>query len=170
MWRVLVMAAPDSLVWLAVAVLVNWQPFDFRLSAGYAAGRWHTVALLPFTDYVSGSYLNAFDQLVHKVLLFVPLGALLTLTLPSTVRGRGALVVLAAALLAATLELGQLFLPSRYTSVTDVLVESSGAWVGFLLTRRAQALLTPSPVVQARPGGANSSTAVRAPLPTHVHG
>jgi VanZ family protein len=158
------------LTWLAVAVLVNWQPFDFRFDADYAAERWRHVSLLPFTDYLADYYLNALDQLIKKVLLFVPLGALLTLSLPSTLRTRGALVVLAAAALAAAFEAGQLLLPTRYTSITDVLVETSGAWVGFILTRRAQWLLAPPPVAQAGYGGPSSSAVARAPIHIHTRG
>jgi VanZ family protein len=128
-------------VWGAAAVFVNWQPFNFTPDAQFAARRLADLPLLPFADYWWSNPLDAFDDTVHKVLLFVPLGALLTLTLPPTTRGRGGLVLLAAAVVAAGFEAGQLFLPTRYPSVTDVLVESGGAWVGLVVTRHARSLL-----------------------------
>ncbi len=155
------------LVWLAVGLFVNWEPFDFQWDAGFALGRLRGLPLLPFADYLNDVYINVFDESVHKVLLFVPLGALLTLIFSSTVRGRGALVLLVAAVLAAGFEAGQLFLPTRYPSVTDVLVETSGAFVGLILTRRAQWLLTPSSAPQPAYRGATSS-AVRAPIHIRV--
>ena len=125
------------LAWLAAAVFVNWQPFDFTLDAGFVAGRVRQFSLVPFADYYWGNYWDGFDQFVHKLVLFVPLGVLLTLALP----GRGVLVVGLAALVAAGIEAGQLFLPTRYASVTDVLIESGGAWVGLVVTRQARQLI-----------------------------
>jgi glycopeptide antibiotics resistance protein len=134
------------LTWLAAAVFVNWQPFNFTLDSQFAAERLSRLSVVPFVDYYRDAYLNAFDQFVHKVLLFVPLGALLTLMFHPTRWGRGSLVLLTAAVVAAGLEAGQLFLPSRYPSVTDVLVESSGAWLGLVVTRRARSLLASAPL------------------------
>jgi VanZ family protein len=146
------------LAWAAVAVFVNWQPFTFRFDPGFAAERVRNLSLLPFQDYYWSDYLNAFDQFVHKVLLFAPLGALLTLLLPDT-RGRGGLVLLASAAVAAGLEAGQLFLPTRYPSVTDVLVETGGACVGLVLTRRAQVLIgSARPELAARLAGRDETT------------
>jgi VanZ family protein len=153
------------LAWAAVAVFVNWQPFTFRLEAEFAAERLRNLQLLPFQDYYWSDYLNAFDQFVHKVLLFTPLGALLTLLLPSGTRGRGGLVLLAAAAVAAGLEAGQLFLPTRCPSVTDVLVETGGACIGLVLTKRAQWLIgsaVPKPAGRlAGRGGANDAVGLR---------
>jgi glycopeptide antibiotics resistance protein len=126
--------------WLAVAVFVNWQPFDFTPDAGLVGGQLRQVSLVPFADYYWGNYWDGFDQFVHKMVLFVPLGVLLTVALPAA-RGRGALVVGLAALVAAVIEAGQLFLPTRYASVTDVLIASGGAWVGLLVTRQARLLM-----------------------------
>jgi glycopeptide antibiotics resistance protein len=120
-------------LWLAAAVFLSWQPFDFNLDAG-GGERLSRESLVPFLDYYQGNYWNSFDQLVHKTLLFVPLGALLGFVLHGVPpRRTGVMVVLAAALVATTLEAGQLFLPTRYASVTDIIVESSGAWLGWLL-------------------------------------
>ena len=100
------------LAWLATALFVNWQPFDFTWDAGFAGGRLREIALVPFADYYWGNYWNGFDQFVHKLVLFVPLGMLLTVALPVAARGRGVLVVVLAALVAAGIEAGQLFLPN----------------------------------------------------------
>jgi VanZ family protein len=123
--------------WLGVLVLVNWRPFNFTLTTGEAAQRLQNMSWLPFFDYYQGDYLNSFDQILDKVLLFFPLGAILAITpwLASR-RVTGARVVLGTGLLATGFEAGQLFLPTRYASVTDVLIESFGAWLGFMVTAR----------------------------------
>jgi glycopeptide antibiotics resistance protein len=139
------MVVPLLTAWLAVAVFVNWQPFDFTWDARFVAGRLREVALVPFADYYWSHYWDGFDQFVHKMILFVPLGALLTVALPGAARGRGLVVVGLAALVAAGIEAGQLFLPTRYASLTDVLIESGGAWVGLVVTRQARHLFEEPP-------------------------
>jgi VanZ family protein len=123
--------------WLAVLMFMEWQPFDFTLNLHRAADRLHDVTLLPFLDYYGGDYLSTLDDFVHKFLLFVPLGALLPPSPPARAWRRAGLVGwLVATGVAVVLEAGQLFLPTRYASVTDVLVASSAAWLGLVLTCR----------------------------------
>lgn len=120
--------------WVAVLVFVSWQPFAF--AAAGAGERLRAVTWFPFLDYQRGNYLHAFDQIVHKTVLFVPLGALLALCRGgANVRQEARLVVACAISLAAVLEAGQLFLPTRYTSVTDVVLAGVGAWLGVHLLR-----------------------------------
>jgi glycopeptide antibiotics resistance protein len=135
------------LAWLAAALFLAWQPFDFMPNAPLTERLRH-VPLVPFVDYYQGNYWNSFDQFVHKTLLFAPLGALVALTLRrASPRQTGILVVAAAAIVATVLEAGQLFLPTRYASITDIIVETGGAWVGQLAVvglgrRRKQAPIT----------------------------
>jgi glycopeptide antibiotics resistance protein len=125
-------------VWLAVAVFVEWQPFNFRPDPDAAAERWHEVSFIPFADYQAGNYGNFLDQVLKKSVLFMPLGVIVRLGLLNPAWPGGAWVAAAAAaLIAAALEAGQLFLPGRYTSVTDVLVATTGGWVGAVLAGRA---------------------------------
>ncbi len=101
---------------------------------------------MPFVDYYQGDYWNSFDQGVKKLLLFLPLGVLLTLALPPALQRRGwGVVVLLAAGMAAAIEAGQLFLPTRYASITDILVESCGAWIGVVIARHTSFLLQGTP-------------------------
>src|SRR5262249_41620360 len=110
-----------------------WQPFDFNPDGGLAIQRLRQVPLVPFADYYQGDYLNSLDQFLHKVFLFLPLGALLAPTDPAGGRRLGLMrALLGAAVVASVLEAGQLFLPSRYASLTDVLVETAGAGLGYL--------------------------------------
>jgi VanZ family protein len=53
-----------------------------------------------------------------------------------TKKANGIRVVLTVAVWAVAVEIGQALLPSRYPSLTDVLVESLGAWFGYLCTTR----------------------------------
>jgi glycopeptide antibiotics resistance protein len=125
---------------LAVLIFMEWQPFDFAPSLSAARVRLHQVSLLPFLDYLRGNYLNSLDDAIHKILLFVPLGALLSPAVPASrtaILFRWSLAVA----VAVVLETGQLFLPTRYASVTDVLVGSIAAGIGLLVRNRFQSQL-----------------------------
>jgi glycopeptide antibiotics resistance protein len=139
------------LVWLGVLVVVNWQPFDFSFDLAFGQRRFREMSLVPFADYQRTATVHALDQLLHKVLLWVPLGALLAVpawraggvnppvggsTGGITAPARQGPLVLAAFAVAICLEAGQLFLPTRYASVTDVLLETVGAWIGVTAMRR----------------------------------
>ena len=76
---------------------------------------------------------------------FLPLGCLLGWALGAVHRGRSLVpVVVTGGLIAFGLEIGQLFLRSRYASVTDVLIETGGVWFGCLLVRQ-MSTRSPSP-------------------------
>jgi glycopeptide antibiotics resistance protein len=126
--------------WVAVLIFVSWQPFDFRFDAAFVARRLRRLSLVPFEDYFWQQYLHAFDQIAEKTVLFIPMGILLAE--PCRRRGgryAGLLVILLGAALALMLGAGKLFLPTRYTGVTDVIIETVGVWIGFVVARRAEA-------------------------------
>ena len=95
------------------------------------------VSLLPFADYVAGNYFQALDQLITRVAHFLPAGLLLPAAFGWEMKKHaGIRVVLLVAAWAVVIEVGQAFLPTRYPSLTDVLVESLGAWLGYWCGRR----------------------------------
>jgi VanZ family protein len=121
-------------VWLAMAVYVNWHPFDFQPDLGTAVDRLRNLSWLPFADYIQGSYVNFLNQIVRKSLLFLPMGLLLASWGTNRNRSFNRFWMLMPAFsFAVILEIGQAFLPSRYPSVTDVLVETTGAGIGLVL-------------------------------------
>jgi glycopeptide antibiotics resistance protein len=120
-------------VWLAVAVTYAWGPFDFNFGQGLGAFR--RVLGYPFADYYWTPEYQVFDQVLRRMLLFAPLGALLVPTRPAADRRCSWLALLAGLVLAAVLECGQLYLPGRYAGITDVLLQPLGAWAGFGITR-----------------------------------
>ncbi|MBM4073285.1 MAG: VanZ family protein [Planctomycetes bacterium] len=124
-------------VWLGLVVFLTWRPFDFQLDSAFIADRWSRFSLVPFADYWQGTEYNAFDQFLHKLLLYLPLGLLLG-SWARFAKGThaGLLTVVASLCLASLLELGQFCLPDRQASLTDVLVEAGGAWLGFFGLRK----------------------------------
>jgi glycopeptide antibiotics resistance protein len=126
------------IAWLALLVFINWQPFDFDFSA-HSLGRLQSMSFVPFADYVQEDYLQAFDQIASKITFFLVLGLLLPIPTKKADAYGSIVVVSFALVLTTTFEAGQLFLPSRYPSVTDVLIEAFGVYLGFVAGRRARA-------------------------------
>lgn len=144
-----------GVVWLTVVLFVEWHPFRVVTTP-----RWPTT-WLPFLDYYQQrNYFQPLDQLVRKTLLFLPGGILLALSLQgSGRRGRGWGIVGLAFLIASVAEAGQLFLPERYFSLTDILVETNGAWLGRGLANHGRLMMPPQRADQctALPAGASNA-------------
>jgi VanZ family protein len=124
-------------VWLVAVAFLNWHPFDFSFDLRRAAQRLNDVPFIPFVDYWGGNYFNALDQIISRLAVYVPVGMILPLAMGwKTTKATGIRVVITIAVWAVAVEIGQALLPSRYPSLTDVVVESLGAWFGFLCVQR----------------------------------
>lgn len=130
-----------GLVWLGVVLFVEWHPFRLR-----AIPQWPDT-WLPFSDYYQQrNFFQPLEQLVRKTSLFLPGGILLALAFAFFPRKlRGWRLIGLALLVAAVTETGQLVVETRYFSITDILVETNGAWLGSLLTRRGCSLIPNRP-------------------------
>lgn len=106
--------------WAAVILAVFWYPYDFSAQEV----RLTDLARVPFAAYYFGTEYRAATEVLHKLLFFLPLGALLALRL------RKAVALLLAAALALVVEGGQLFLPGKHADLTDWVIELSGAALG----------------------------------------
>lgn len=137
------------LAWMGLLAFAQWQPFDFDADPARLAERFRRISWIPFSDYYRGTEYNAFDQFLHKALLFAPIGAVLASGRPRPpgASDGGRQAMLAGLALAVVLEAGQLFLPGRYPSVSDVLIECLGTWLGLAATRWARSF----PRAQAAP-------------------
>ncbi len=119
-------------LWFALLVVISWQPF--RFAKGF---RWSMTNWVPFADSTSKNYLAGLDEILLKTVLYLPLGVLVA-GYGSSPNGRGR-AFLAAGLgtvAAAVLEFGQVFLPGRYPSVTDLLLAAIGSGIGAIATHR----------------------------------
>jgi len=126
-------------VWLELLIAAYWQPFDFAFDAKPIDERLTEVSWVPFAGYQCESEDDVLDQFVRKTLLFIPVGALLTLALPSALkRPTKAIVLLGVLAVAVTLEAGQLFLPTHGPGVSDILIGLFGGWIGYVLITRTR--------------------------------
>jgi glycopeptide antibiotics resistance protein len=145
--------APDAYDLLVALTLVTVLVITLRPgNATHVASRWQ---LLPFRDLLLaipdgwGLIRLALADLIGNVLLFMPLGAASALRWPHAPARR---VLLAAALLSTAIELIQgVTATGRMAQTTDVLMNTLGAWLGWLVIVR---------VAQLRRSGTRFSDAV----------
>ncbi len=123
-------------LFLYLVLLLGWQmmPMDLTASPVEIYRKWRDgrVLLLPFAMLPAGTWERIYE-LGTDLLLWLPVGALWWLSAPRRSLGallwRGVLVVSA-------VEVAQLFVLSRVSDVTDVLLGSLGVVLGAALARR----------------------------------
>jgi VanZ family protein len=121
-----------------VLMILNWLPFDFSFDARFIDRRFHSLCLVPFVDYQHTDILHIVGEFLTKVFLWVPLGALVGFSWRAQSLSTVLLQWVPLLMYALGLELGQFFLRSRVASVSDVTVESAGAWIGLTLAHRGR--------------------------------
>lgn len=123
--------------WVLVLAFYHWQPFDFVVDPETIRLKLARLSLLPFAAYAAGSPINALNDIVAKLGLAMPLGALAVLAMrepPRLTRTVVAVWILAGAAVFTVLELGQFLLPSRVPDVTDIWTGTAGTIAGACAT------------------------------------
>ena len=122
-------------LWFALMLLIAWQPLAFGHGLHSDAINW-----VPFADSTSKNYLAGLDEILLKTVLFLTFGGLVAAC--GSHRGTVLRAVGAAGLgifAAGVLEFGQVFLPGRYPSMTDLLLAALGSGFGAAVARRLRA-------------------------------
>jgi glycopeptide antibiotics resistance protein len=146
--------------WLGLyaAALLVWQmmPLDLSISPVELYRKWRDgrVVLLPFSVLPTGAW-DRFYELSTDILLWSPLGLLWALARPTAPLRQ--LLARAAGWVAAV-ELAQLFVLSRVSDVTDVLLGTLGVGLGVMLARALPGWRTWP--VQRQRGALNAALAV----------
>lgn len=131
-----------ALAWTVVIWTYHWFPFDFVVTRAMLAERLPMLTAAPFHSYYFGSEFHAFTEVSRKLVLAVPLGALLKLASPQprsrpTARVEAVIILTACGVLFLGIELGQLFLPDRIPDLTDVGIAAAGVSFGIWLAARS---------------------------------
>jgi len=122
-----------GIFWSVCLVVVYWHPFEF--SSSLSKVEW--LLLLPLE---MRNPFRALGDLLTKVVLIAPLGVLTArLTRAFPLKQRLALAAGVGFALTVVIEAGQLLLPTRTPSLTDVALGAVGAWCGAAATLRARA-------------------------------
>jgi glycopeptide antibiotics resistance protein len=120
------------------------SPFDFRADAravamGHLAPEW-----IPFTSWNARcGWPGYFEDKLLNICIFIPFGVLLGLIVQHRPRPGMPLLktTMAAALCSLIIEAAQFFLPGRHPTVSDLLMNAAGGFLGaWLVTRGIQSL------------------------------
>ena len=135
-WLPLMMATG----WMAVLVFVFWYPFDFRTDGAFLRERLHNfLGRVPFEAYYYGTEFRAATELLHKVLFFIPLGALLAWFVSNlrwTWRGYGTLFsLMLIAFTAVVVVVGRIAQPEKNPDSMDIVLQWLGGTLGFVMIR-----------------------------------
>jgi glycopeptide antibiotics resistance protein len=124
--------------YLLVLFVFNVLPLDLTFNPVELFHKWSDgrVFLMPFAG-LKGGWSGAVYQTLTDILVWVPAGLLWALRPGSNVKG----VVLHGLLAGAVIEALQLFVYTRVTDVTDILMAGVGAWVGWLVAKRTAVAL-----------------------------
>jgi VanZ family protein len=124
-------------LWGLVICAYHWQPFDFGLDRTLIGDKLSRISLVPFAGYFVGPELNAFNTLLSKIAVAMPLGLFAAFASRRAGLARPLLIAGWLAIAAAFfsgVEFGQLFVPSRFPDPTDVMVgvaaSLGGLWLG----------------------------------------
>lgn len=126
--------------WMAALLFVFWFPFDFRTDGAFLRERLHNfLTRVPFEAYYYGTEFRAVTEVLHKVLFFIPLGALLAWFVSGlrwTWRGYGTFLslVLIAAVSLGTVA-GRLAQADKNPDSMDMVLQWLGGVLGFVIIR-----------------------------------
>ena len=109
------------------------------------------VTLIPFRFRVPEKifvlWAGSVADVIENIALFLPIGFLYRLLRRESDSGLGGRELRFGLLLSLTIELAQIFLDGRYTSVSDVLTNGAGAWIGAYIYRRVTTIIHEQRVV-----------------------
>lgn len=118
-----------------VTMVWSWRPFRLEVNRQAMAAQFSVEHLIPLRALASRMDLFSVTDVITQFVLFLPIGALLVVW---PLRRTGALRGLFPALyLSVILELGKIVVAERFMDVTHILIQCSGAAIGWLLIHRA---------------------------------
>ncbi|MGA9991935.1 MAG: VanZ family protein, partial [Thiobacillaceae bacterium] len=129
-----------ALSWMIGLAVLFWYPFHFRTDGAFLRERLHNfMTRVPFEAYYYGTEYRAATEVLHKVLFFIPLGAILAWfvsRLKWMWRGYAtflSLVLIACAAL--VIVAGRLALPEKNPDSMDIVLQWLGGVLGFVIVR-----------------------------------
>jgi glycopeptide antibiotics resistance protein len=128
--------------WTLVLIVNSWEPFDFQFTADFFHARFREIPWIPlkaYYPYYAATPLTGLHEVLRRCLAGVPLGLFLRSAWPTAgdrrVRFRQAVVCIAiATIVMIAIEIGQIFVPTRFPDLTDVMFGVIGASLGSALS------------------------------------
>ena len=122
---------------LSLYAIANWSPFDFMLSDARVTERWRELLQVPFYTYYVNSELQALTTFVAKAAIVLPIAVFAAAARRELRRGVFA-VATALGLFFLAVEIGQIFVPSRFPDISDVILGGSVVAGALVADRRAR--------------------------------
>jgi VanZ family protein len=120
-----------------LALVLFWYPFNFVTDREFLLHRLDFFRHVPFSTYYYVSEFQAVDYLIRRLVVFSFIGASLAILVKSLRKPplySRALVLGLTCLVAVVVESGRIALPTKVPDSIDIIVEITGAWVGYKLT------------------------------------
>jgi glycopeptide antibiotics resistance protein len=129
-----------ALFWMIGLAVLFWYPFHFRTDGVFLRERLHNfLTRVPFEAYYYGTEYRAATEVLHKVLFFIPLGAILAWFVSRLKwMWRGYATLLSLVLIAFTalaIVMGRLALPEKNPDSVDIILQWVGGTLGFVIIR-----------------------------------
>jgi glycopeptide antibiotics resistance protein len=141
--------------WVLALVVRHWSPFEFNADGAFVRSRIPMFLQVPFSGYYWGLAPAVLVDASTKLLMGIPVGAMLQLVWCPDNRWLSRLTGLAAIAISGAIflviELGQLLLPSRFPDQTDIYIGTLGAAAGVFLVRLLRRVPTAPPSPAASP-------------------
>lgn len=125
-----------SILFVLYLTLIPHHSIDTGTALGPA--RYFDYNLNPFILLESLPHVSLFYLVVDvigNIVLFLPFGFCLTMKFPEL---KGVQILFLGAFFSSTIECIQLFLPNRITDIDDVILNTTGAVIGYFLFRRIE--------------------------------
>jgi VanZ family protein len=127
------------LAMFAISAMANLSLFDFELSWEFVQDRLGRLWAVPFGGYYWNPEFKAISDFLTKLGVAMPMGILFYLRFRPDLSDYGRALTAGWLLLTASffaiVELGQVFLPTRFPESTDVLIGVAAVIAGMLVTR-----------------------------------
>lgn len=124
--------------WVVATICLFWFPFDFHLASISPEAVLSPFTRIPFLMLYQGSELNAVNETLRKIGIFMPGGILwICATHAAGASGRAHRTIggISIGIVAVLIEFGQVFLPGKHADLTDALIMLIGGILGMMATR-----------------------------------
>lgn len=125
-------------VWALSILSVFWFPYNFQRDGASFETAWAALSRVPFFMLYQGSEFQAVNEMLRKFGFFLPGGIFWGVALHQSVGKNGKSTKvgwLALISLACVVESGQLFLPQKFSDITDVLIMAFGGVFGLKISQ-----------------------------------
>lgn len=120
-------------IWFVLVIVIYGMPFELRWPPQGWSAFADAFTRVPFITYFRRDEFGALNEILRKLLVFLPGGLFCRLWLTSRTRIPSRIALVWLALLSLLLEAGQVLLPGRVAELTDALLATLGAILGWRL-------------------------------------